>query len=138
MMELKKMEKTKLIDEILMPGYIDPVKEQQSASLKESMTINDPEAAAFIIRKMILDDLSIEQGMQENTNVLTNRQKLAVFIYTIGASASAELFNYFSKSELETISRELKQLDPPSPEQQRAILQEFHDFMIKSIEAKEK
>ena len=137
MMELKKMEKSKLIDEILMPGYIDPVKEHQSASLNESMTIIDPDAAASIIRKMILDDLSMEQEMQENSNVLTNRQKLAVFIYTIGAR-SPEIFNYFSKDELETIIYELKQLKPPNPEQQKAILQEFHDLMVNSIEAKEK
>jgi len=42
-----------------------------------------------------------------------------------------------SKDELETISFELKQLGPPNPEQQRAILQEFHDLMVKSMDKKE-
>ena len=131
-------EKSKLIDEILVPRYINFGKKEKISTPKEKITIADPDAAAFIIKKMILDDLSMKQEMKERSIVLTNRQKLAVFLYTIRREVNPELFNYLSKDELETIIHELKQLEAPDPEQQEAVIQEFHDLMMNYMKTKKK
>ena len=132
----KSKEKSKLIDEILTAKFDDPEKEHKTLTPKESVTIINPDDAAFFIKKLIMDDLLIKQKINEDTIILTNRQKLAIFLYSIRNEVNPELFKYLKEDELEIIIKEIKQLENPDLEQQNEIIQEFHDLMVKFIEEK--
>jgi flagellar motor switch protein FliG len=60
----------------------------------------------------------------------TGRQKAAVFLVSVGAEISSEIFKFLREDEIETLTFEIARLETIEPEQKDAILQEFTEMMM--------
>ncbi|MDR3113976.1 MAG: flagellar motor switch protein FliG [Treponema sp.] len=61
---------------------------------------------------------------------ITGRQKAAIFLVSIGAEVSSEIFKYLREDEIETLTFEIARLETVESEQKDAILQEFQELMM--------
>jgi len=69
-------------------------------------------------------------GKKKGIKEYTGRQKAAIFLVTIGADISAEIFKYLREDEIETLTFEIARLETIDAEQKDAILQEFQELMM--------
>jgi len=69
-------------------------------------------------------------GKKKGVKEYTGRQKAAIFLVTIGADISAEIFKYLREDEIETLTFEIARLETIDAEQKDAILQEFQELMM--------
>ena len=58
------------------------------------------------------------------------RQKAAIFLVSVGAEVSSEIFKYLREDEIETLTFEIARLETIEPEQKDAILVEFQELMM--------
>jgi flagellar motor switch protein FliG len=61
---------------------------------------------------------------------LTGRQKAAIFLVSVGAEVSSEIFKYLREDEIETLTFEIARLEKIESEQKDSILQEFQELMM--------
>ncbi|MDR0551579.1 MAG: flagellar motor switch protein FliG [Spirochaetaceae bacterium] len=60
----------------------------------------------------------------------SGRQKAAIFLVSVGAEVSAEIFKYLREDEIETLTFEIARLETIEPEIKDAILTEFQELMM--------
>ena len=60
------------------------------------------------------------------------RQKAAIFLVSIGAQVSSEIFKFLREDEIETLTFEIARLETVDAEQKDAILNEFQELMMAS------
>ncbi|MDR2510125.1 MAG: flagellar motor switch protein FliG [Spirochaetaceae bacterium] len=71
-----------------------------------------------------------EKKRKKDIKDLTGRQKAAIFLVSVGADVSAEVFKYLREDEIETLTFEIARLEAIEPEQKDAILTEFQELMM--------
>ncbi|MDR1302608.1 MAG: flagellar motor switch protein FliG [Treponema sp.] len=69
-------------------------------------------------------------GKKKNSKDISGRQKAAIFLVSIGAEVSSEIFKYLREDEIETLTFEIARLETVESEQKDAILQEFQELMM--------
>ncbi|MDR2798355.1 MAG: flagellar motor switch protein FliG [Treponema sp.] len=69
-------------------------------------------------------------GKKKGPKDITGRQKAAIFLVSIGAEVSSEIFKYLREDEIETLTFEIARLETVESEQKDAILQEFQELMM--------
>jgi flagellar motor switch protein FliG len=67
-----------------------------------------------------------KKGVKE----FTGRQKAAIFLVTIGAELSSEIFKFLREDEIETLTFEIARLETIDSEQKEQILHEFQELMM--------
>jgi flagellar motor switch protein FliG len=68
--------------------------------------------------------------LQSKKSQLTGRQKAAIFLVTLGADVSAEIFKHLREDEIEQLTFEIARLDKIEPEDKDRVLQEFQELMM--------
>ena len=61
---------------------------------------------------------------------LTGKQKAAVFLVTLGAEVSSEIFKHLREDEIETLTFEIARVDVVEPEDRDRVLMEFQELMM--------
>ncbi|MDR1985934.1 MAG: flagellar motor switch protein FliG [Treponema sp.] len=69
-------------------------------------------------------------GKKKGLKDIAGRQKAAIFLVSIGAEVSSEIFKYLREDEIETLTFEIARLETVESEQKDAILQEFQELMM--------
>ncbi|MDR0722224.1 MAG: flagellar motor switch protein FliG [Treponema sp.] len=69
-------------------------------------------------------------GKKKGPKDITGRQKAAIFLVSIGAEVSSEIFKYLREDEIETLTFEIARLETVESERKDAILQEFQELMM--------
>ncbi|MDR2392628.1 MAG: flagellar motor switch protein FliG [Treponema sp.] len=69
-------------------------------------------------------------GKKKSAKDINGRQKAAIFLVSIGAEVSSEIFKYLREDEIETLTFEIARLETVESEQKDAILQEFQELMM--------
>ncbi|MDR1031153.1 MAG: flagellar motor switch protein FliG [Treponema sp.] len=69
-------------------------------------------------------------GKKKSSKDISGRQKAAIFLVSIGAEVSSEIFKYLREDEIETLTFEIARLETVESEQKDAILQEFQELMM--------
>ncbi|MDR1956979.1 MAG: flagellar motor switch protein FliG [Treponema sp.] len=69
-------------------------------------------------------------GKKRGSKDMNGRQKAAIFLVSIGAEVSSEIFKYLREDEIETLTFEIARLETVESEQKDAILQEFQELMM--------
>ncbi|MDR0630162.1 MAG: flagellar motor switch protein FliG [Treponema sp.] len=69
-------------------------------------------------------------GRKKGPKDINGRQKAAIFLVSIGAEVSSEIFKYLREDEIETLTFEIARLETVESEQKDAILQEFQELMM--------
>ena len=60
---------------------------------------------------------------------LNGRQKAAIFMVSLGADISAEIFKHLREDEVETLTFEIARFDTVDAELKDAVLREFQDLI---------
>ncbi|MCX7679549.1 MAG: flagellar motor switch protein FliG [Spirochaetes bacterium] len=68
--------------------------------------------------------------MQSKKSQLTGKQKAAIFLVTLGADVSSEIFKHLREDEIEQLTFEIARLDKIEPEDKDRVLQEFQELMM--------
>ncbi len=71
----------------------------------------------------------LKTGAAEH-EVLSGRQKVAIFLVTLGAEISANVFQHLTQEEVETITFEIARLGNIKSEDRDLVLQEFQEMMM--------
>ena len=66
----------------------------------------------------------------EKDDLLTGRQKAAIFLVTLGSEISANIFKHLNQEEVETITFEIARLGNVKSEDRDMVLQEFQEMMM--------
>ncbi|HOK41673.1 MAG TPA: flagellar motor switch protein FliG [bacterium] len=61
---------------------------------------------------------------------LTGKQKAAIFLVTLGAELSANIFKHLTDKEIEDLTLEIARLEKIEPEEKENVMREFHDMLI--------
>jgi flagellar motor switch protein FliG len=69
-------------------------------------------------------------GKKKGSKDISGRQKAAIFLVSIGAEVSSEIFKYLREDEIETLTFEIARLETVESEQKDEILQEFQELMM--------
>ncbi len=72
---------------------------------------------------------NVTVGGRKGEKVLTGRQKCAIFLITIGAEISAEIFKHLRENEIESLTFEISQIERIESAQKEAVLKEFQELM---------
>jgi flagellar motor switch protein FliG len=76
-------------------------------------------------------DQTVSSGSgRRSKQVLSGRQKAAVFLVTLGSEISSEIFKHLREDEIETLTFEIARLENFSNEDKAAVLQEFQELMM--------
>jgi flagellar motor switch protein FliG len=76
-----------------------------------------------------------QQQQQEDTSHkegLSGKQKAAIFLVTLGADISAEVFKHLREDEIEAMTFEIARLENIDSEKRDMVLQEFQELMMAS------
>jgi len=68
-------------------------------------------------------------GGKKKEEELTGRQKCAIFLITVGAEISAEIFKHLRESEIETLTYDISQIEHIDLKDKERILKEFQEMM---------
>jgi flagellar motor switch protein FliG len=68
--------------------------------------------------------------LQTKKSQLTGRQKAAIFLVSLGADVSSEVFKHMREDEIEQLTFEIARLDKIEPEDKDRVLQEFQEMMM--------
>ncbi len=68
----------------------------------------------------------------KSTDGLTGKQKAAIFLVTLGAEISSEIFKHLRDDEIELLTFEIARLEKVDPESRDNVLQEFQELMMAS------
>lgn len=68
--------------------------------------------------------------LQSKKSQLTGKQKAAIFLVTLGADVSSEIFKHLREDEIEQLTFEIARLDKIEPEDKDRVLQEFQELMM--------
>ena len=68
--------------------------------------------------------------LQSKKSQLTGRQKAAIFLVTLGADVSSEIFKHLREDEIEQLTFEIARLDKIEPDEKDRVLQEFQELMM--------
>lgn len=66
----------------------------------------------------------------KNIDDLSNKQKAAVLIVALGPEVSADIYKYLTEEEIEQLTLEIANLKKISSEQQKEIIDEFHQMLV--------
>jgi flagellar motor switch protein FliG len=76
-------------------------------------------------------DQTVSSGSgRRSKQVLSGRQKAAVFLVTLGSEISSEIFKHLREDEIETLTFEIARLENFTNEDKEAVLQEFQELMM--------
>ncbi len=73
---------------------------------------------------------SSETGKSDSQSHLTNKQKAAIFLVTIGSEISADIFRHLREEDIEVLTWEITRLENIESEDRDLVLQEFHALML--------
>lgn len=62
--------------------------------------------------------------------LLTGRQKVAIFLVSLGSDVSSEIFKHLREDEIEQITFEIARLDKVEPGDKDVVLKEFQEMMM--------
>ncbi|MDC7239293.1 MAG: flagellar motor switch protein FliG [Spirochaetales bacterium] len=71
-------------------------------------------------------------GKGSHKEELSGKQKAAIFLVTLGAEISAEVFKHLREDEIEILTFEIARLENIDSEQRDMVLQEFQELMMAS------
>jgi flagellar motor switch protein FliG len=63
-------------------------------------------------------------------NVLTGRQKAAIFLVTLGSEISSEIFKHLREDEIEQLTFEIARLETVDPGERDKVMMEFQELMM--------
>jgi len=66
----------------------------------------------------------------QHKEVLTGKQKAAIFLVTLGSDISAEIFKHLREDEIETLTWEIARLENIESVERELVLQEFQELMM--------
>ncbi len=69
-------------------------------------------------------------GKPTHKEELSGKQKAAIFLVTLGAEISAEVFKHLREDEIEILTFEIARLGNIDPESRDTVLQEFQELMM--------
>ncbi len=69
-------------------------------------------------------------GKSSHKEDLSGKQKAAIFLVTLGAEVSAEVFKHLREDEIEVLTFEIARLENIDPESRDMVLQEFQELMM--------
>ncbi|HON56142.1 MAG TPA: flagellar motor switch protein FliG [bacterium] len=64
------------------------------------------------------------------TDKLTGKQKAAIFLVTLGADISSNIFKHLTDKEIEELTLEIAKLEKVEPSDKDAVIQEFHEMLM--------
>ncbi len=70
------------------------------------------------------------KGGASHKKTLTGKQKAAIFLVTLGAEVSSEIFKHLREDEIETLTFEIARVEVVEPEERDKVLMEFQDLMM--------
>ena len=70
------------------------------------------------------------QGKGNHKEELSGKQKAAIFLVTLGAEISSEVFKHLREDEIEVLTFEIARLENIDPESRDIVLQEFQELMM--------
>ncbi|OQY34545.1 MAG: flagellar motor switch protein FliG [Spirochaetaceae bacterium 4572_59] len=70
------------------------------------------------------------QGKGAHKEELSGKQKAAIFLVTLGAEISSEVFKHLREDEIEILTFEIARLENIAPESRDVVLQEFQELMM--------
>lgn len=70
------------------------------------------------------------QGKGAHKEELSGKQKAAIFLVTLGAEISSEVFKHLREDEIEILTFEIARLENIAPESRDLVLQEFQELMM--------
>ena len=70
------------------------------------------------------------QGKGSHKEELSGKQKAAIFLVTLGAEISSEVFKHLREDEIEVLTFEIARLENIDPESRDMVLQEFQELMM--------
>ncbi len=70
------------------------------------------------------------KGGATHKKTLTGKQKAAIFLVTLGADVSSEIFKHLREDEIETLTFEIARVDIVEPEERDKVLMEFQELMM--------
>jgi len=71
-------------------------------------------------------------GKSPHKEDLTGKQKAAIFLVTLGAEVSSEVFKHLREDEIEVLTFEIARLENINSEERDMVLQEFQELMMAS------
>jgi len=71
-------------------------------------------------------------GKSPHKEDLTGKQKAAIFLVTLGAEVSSEVFKHLREDEIEVLTFEIARLENINSEDRDMVLQEFQELMMAS------
>lgn len=76
------------------------------------------------------EKITAEKNSSRKKKVLSGKEKVAVFLISIGPEVSAEVLKHMKEEEIEEVSFELARADLVDPETRDMILMEFQELMM--------
>ena len=70
------------------------------------------------------------QGKGNHKEEMSGKQKAAIFLVTLGAEISSEVFKHLREDEIEILTFEIARLENIDPESRDMVLQEFQELMM--------
>jgi len=66
----------------------------------------------------------------QQTDKLSGKQKAAIFLVTLGADISSNIFKHLTDKEIEELTLEIAKLEKVEPSDKDAVIQEFHEMLL--------
>ena len=66
----------------------------------------------------------------QQSDKLTGKQKAAIFLVTLGADISSNIFKHLTDKEIEELTLEIAKLEKVEPSDKDSVVQEFHEMLM--------